>query len=192
MYIGMTKNSLNQRWLNGKGYVGCTRLHRAINKYGWENFEHETIASGLTKEEAENFEILLINRFDTTNINFGYNISKGGNTGHGHTGKFMGKRCDWVGKTRPNQHIINQQKCKRVKQYDFKGNLIKEYKSLKEASEENKYSVRMISDVCNDIRDYSHLSIWLFSGEEHKLEIKLNRLLKHKKIKYILNPRKDI
>ena len=77
-YIGITKRSPEIRWGNGKNYKGCLKFNCAIEKYGWNNFDHEIIASGLNKQEAENFEKLLIDKLHTTESAFGYNISFGG------------------------------------------------------------------------------------------------------------------
>lgn len=78
MYIGITGKKPEERWsVKGNGYQGQV-FYKAIKKYGWDNFDHEIIASGLTKEEAENFEILLIMKLDTTNNEKGYNMDNGG------------------------------------------------------------------------------------------------------------------
>lgn len=79
-YVGITKHPVEQRWQKGKGYAGCTKFERAIHKYGWNNFDHEIVASNLNKREAENFERLLIKKLNTTDNNFGYNIAFGGHT----------------------------------------------------------------------------------------------------------------
>ena len=65
-YVGQTinGNNINKRWSNGLGYKTCTAFYRAIQKYGWDSFEHEIVASNLTKEEANNFEIILINKLN--------------------------------------------------------------------------------------------------------------------------------
>src|SRR5699024_6490741 len=60
---------------------GQPKFYRAIQKYGWNGFIHEIIASNLTESEAKNFEIILIDKLDT--IQNGYNVSKGGDTGNG-------------------------------------------------------------------------------------------------------------
>lgn len=77
-YIGKTCNTMNGRWRGGKGYVNSVLFYRAILKYGWNNFQHEIIASNLTAEEASNFEILLIKKLNSNNRNYGYNITSGG------------------------------------------------------------------------------------------------------------------
>lgn len=77
-YIGITKRPVEKRWQKGTGYNGNSIFRKAVNKYGWDNFDHEIIASNLTKQEAENFERLLIKELDTTNSELGYNVSLGG------------------------------------------------------------------------------------------------------------------
>lgn len=79
-YVGQTVygNNPNKRWKNGKGYKGSTYFYNAIKKYGWDNFEHEIVASNLTKEEADTFERLLIDKLDLTNMENGYNLETGG------------------------------------------------------------------------------------------------------------------
>lgn len=75
MYVGITKRDPIKRWESGWGYRTSQHFFRAIKKYGWDNFQHEIIASGLTEDEAKNMEILLINKLDLTNPNIGYNKS---------------------------------------------------------------------------------------------------------------------
>lgn len=79
-YVGQTVygNNPNKRWKNGKGYKGSTYFYNAIKKYGWDNFEHEIVASNLTKKEADTFERLLIDKLDLTNMENGYNLETGG------------------------------------------------------------------------------------------------------------------
>lgn len=79
-YIGISRygNNPNKRWQNGKGYVGQQLFYNAIQKHGWDNFEHIIWANGLSLVEAQKIEIMLIALFDTTNRKFGYNVSSGG------------------------------------------------------------------------------------------------------------------
>ena len=82
-YYGITKQEVEERWKNGHGYSSNKHFMNAINKYGWNNFEHIVIAKGLTEEEAKWLEIELIREFDTTNQDKGYNITLGGEGGNG-------------------------------------------------------------------------------------------------------------
>lgn len=80
-YIGITRRDPVKRW----GYKGYCYQHneyfyRAINKYGWDNFQHLILFSNLSKEEAEAKEIELIAKYQTTKPEYGYNIEHGGNT----------------------------------------------------------------------------------------------------------------
>jgi group I intron endonuclease len=50
----------------------------AIRKYGWRNIRHEILMTGLTKEQAENVEIMLIKALHLTERKCGYNIANGG------------------------------------------------------------------------------------------------------------------
>lgn len=78
VYIGQTCKKPNERWSNGYGYKKQQFFYRAIKKYGWDNFKHEILFEGLSKEEADKKEIELINKYNSTNSDFGYNISLGG------------------------------------------------------------------------------------------------------------------
>lgn len=80
-YIGITGRKPEKRWLHGNGYKGSTYFWNAIQKYGWDNFDHEILYVGLTKNEAEQYEINLIKQYDTTNDDYGYNIRYGGSCG---------------------------------------------------------------------------------------------------------------
>lgn len=78
VYIGITKN-IKHRWRNnGAGYKGSTRIHNAIIKYGWDNFKHEILFSGLSRKDACLKEIELIEYYHSTDIKYGYNLQSGG------------------------------------------------------------------------------------------------------------------
>ena len=77
----MTSNP-EQRWsYEGRGYNKSPHFWNAIQKYGWDNFEHEILFSELTFDEACLQEIEMIRLLNTTDDRFGYNISSGGNGG---------------------------------------------------------------------------------------------------------------
>lgn len=80
-YVGITKISVKRRWNNGHGYIHNSYFYRAIKKHGWGNFQHEIIAEHLTKDEACNFEQVLIAKLNSRNPKNGYNILPGGETG---------------------------------------------------------------------------------------------------------------
>lgn len=82
-YIGITSREAKKRWNNGNGYRNNIHFWNAINKYGWDNFQHIIIAKGLNKETAQWLEIELIREWDSTNPNKGYNVTLGGEGGNG-------------------------------------------------------------------------------------------------------------
>lgn len=83
-YVGVTSQDVNKRWLRGHGYFRNGYFTRAINKYGWDNFKHEIVAAGLSKEGAEFLEKTLIARYRSNLKRYGYNIKDGGDTNGKH------------------------------------------------------------------------------------------------------------
>ena len=79
VYIGQTCINPNSRWRNGKGYIHNQYFYNAIQKYGWDNFEHIIISQNLTQDEANIMEESLIRFHKSTDRNKGYNIMFGGN-----------------------------------------------------------------------------------------------------------------
>lgn len=79
VYIGITSKKPEYRWANGEGYSYNSHFYRSIQKYGWDNFEHIILSTGLSKEEACKQEIRLISEYNSTCPDFGYNRSIGGN-----------------------------------------------------------------------------------------------------------------
>lgn len=79
LYVGQTNRTLKKRaGVDGKNYVNSKYFWHAIQKYGWENFEPEIVASNLTHDEANKLEISLIHILKTQDPKFGYNIAMGG------------------------------------------------------------------------------------------------------------------
>ena len=60
---------------NKKGYINNTYFFRAILKYGWNNFQHEILYS---EKEAKQIEICLTAYYNSTDHNYEYNKTKGG------------------------------------------------------------------------------------------------------------------
>ena len=78
-YVGITsKPKPEHRWNGGRGYKENPHFYAAIEKYGWDEFEHIIVESGLTHEEAKEMECSLISLWKTQDRNFGYNMTSGG------------------------------------------------------------------------------------------------------------------
>ena len=76
-YVGITcYQNPERRWINGKGYFRNQYFSRAINKYGWNNFEHTIVARGLSHDEACSIERMMIQSLQTQDRRFGYNKSQ--------------------------------------------------------------------------------------------------------------------
>ena len=136
-YIGITCQKVNRRWRKGKSYEHNPHFYNAIQKYGWDNFEHNVLFNNLTKEEAEQKEIELIKQYKTTNSQFGYNIENGGN----HKGKMAESTKEKlrklnIGRKLSKEVIIKMQNQCNISIYQFNknGELIKRWKSIREAS----------------------------------------------------------
>lgn len=77
VYIGITRQTVERRWQNGHGYAG-TYFGNAIEKYGWDGFDHEVWFTGLTKEMACSMEQAMILAHKSNQREHGYNVSAGG------------------------------------------------------------------------------------------------------------------
>ena len=124
-YIGQTCQKLNRRWRDGEGYRHCSYFYHAIEKYGWNNFEHFIIFDNLTLDEANKKEKILIALFNTNNPQFGYNLEMGGeNKKHSEEtkqkisnsliGKMAGEKNPMYGKISPNAKPVF---CLETKEY---------------------------------------------------------------------------
>lgn len=81
LYVGITKD-IKARWrANGYYYKNQPKLWRAICKYGWGNILHIVAKDGMTREEAEEAERVMIATLGT--IENGYNSAIGGNSLNG-------------------------------------------------------------------------------------------------------------
>lgn len=78
VYVGITCRKPEHRWANGMGYTQNKHFFSAIEKYGWDNFKHEIVATGLNKSEACEMEKSLIAKYKSNLREYGYNKSTGG------------------------------------------------------------------------------------------------------------------
>lgn len=85
VYVGQTCN-LSKRWSNnGAKYLERVndkykhpRFGPALAKYGWDGFDHIIVVRNITKQEADNKEKELIAFYNTTDKQYGYNCTTGG------------------------------------------------------------------------------------------------------------------
>lgn len=172
VYIGQTRTRVNVRWNNGHGYKGCTLFERAIQKYGWGNFDHIILAENLSKEESCKMEKDLIALYDSTNPQHGYNLSAGGESGHFGV-KLSNEVRERISKANKGkivtletcQKISSSLKGKKLSELAYKkaieahnvevvqltksGEYINTYPSIAEASRQTGINVSTISSCCN-------------------------------------------
>lgn len=81
-YVGQTVRGLNER-LREHIFLDHSVIHRAIEKYGWQNFKVSVLQECSTQEELNEREIYYIRKFDCMTPN-GYNVVAGGNSTAGY------------------------------------------------------------------------------------------------------------
>lgn len=159
-YVGITCRKPKQRWKNGFGYQHNNHMMSAIKKYGWKNVKHTILAENLTKEDAENMEIELIQKYKSFDREFGYNIELGGKASNRlteETKQKLREKCSGKNNARYGVEVSaetrqkmrnaklgkkqSKEQCykrmcklgKKVIQLDLDGNLIKVWNSTREA-----------------------------------------------------------
>lgn len=157
-YVGQT--CTNNRW----GYEGHNYLRKkngkyinsafapAINKYGWDNFEHKILFTGLTKLDADMIERDLI--FYYKKLGKSYNITEGGEgvmQGRKHTEASKKKMIDSANK-----------RAKKVNQYSLDGTFIREWISISEAGKTTGINIQNISKCCHNQKNSAGGFIWRF------------------------------
>lgn len=152
IYIGVTCQKLKRRWRKGKGYESSDYFYHAIQKYGWDSFEHKVLYKGLTKREVEKLEIELINEYDATNIDVGYNLNNGGSLSGKHSEKTRKKISEAHKKMPVNWEVI--EKMKRI-------NKEREYterhcKNISKALMGRKLSKEHIKSISESHKGYQH------------------------------------
>lgn len=94
-YIGTTCRAPKRRWQGGYGYKSNKHFYRAIQKYTWDNINHQVFEVD-TKEEMLFLEKYFIAYYQTNNPDFGYNKSSGGEK--------SSFGCTWKCKDTSNYH----------------------------------------------------------------------------------------
>lgn len=167
-YVGITCQPVDERWRNGKGYKN-SKFKNAINKYGWDSFEHEILYTRLTKLEAEQKEQELIEKYNS--MENGYNACEGGgvSVGYRHTkesrekmSKTRKEKGTCAGKNNPmygrSGELAPAYGLKRSKEFckarmtpvlrlDENGNIIEEFESVKSAAEKYEINKTVLSNA---------------------------------------------
>lgn len=144
-YVGITSMEPEKRWrADGYGYR-TQPFFRAIQKYGWENFDHEIVASNLTREEANDMEQTLIEQLDSLIGHNGYNATEGGDS-------------------------IRITNARPVLQYTKEGKFVKEYESVLSAGKELEIYYQGIIACCEGKLNHSGGYVWRYKESNENLD----------------------
>lgn len=145
---------------DGYQYHQCTHFWRAIQKYGWDNFEHIVLIEDLSKEMANIIESELIKKYNTTNARYGYNTTLGGDGG----------------------------RLARIKQYTKFGEYIRTYESIMEASNDTNIPELTIRSSCANKGAFLNRNKYRWTYEDDELADISNLHTRNKEInQYDLN-----
>jgi group I intron endonuclease len=166
VYIGQTVQLIRKRWArhicNARKKINKP-LYNAINKYGKENFIIEEIEKCQFYNQLNERERFWINFYKSTQINFGYNITDGGNQG----------RCpqevyDRIGLKRRGVHL--SEKTKKLISESNKGKIFsKETRQKLSIAATNK----IVSEATKLKLSIFHKGNSFFKGKHHSKETKL-------------------
>ena len=179
IYVGITSQDVRDRWKNGSGYQGL-HFSRAIQKYGWDGFEHIIIKSNLDEYQACEMEKALIKAFDLTNPEKGYNEALGG-FGGGMNGKHHTQEAKKKirearirdGFSEEHRKHISEAKrgakhhmAKKVYQYTKNGDFVKEWDYMGMACKELKIQKTSVSQCCLGKRPSAGGYVWSYTRRE--------------------------
>lgn len=162
-YVGITHHTddPNRRWNNGRGYFRNKHFSDAIHKYGWENFDHIILASGLNKQDACTIERMMIQIHQTQNKCFGYNITDGGEFFHhsNATKALMSKHRKGKGLRK-----FSEEHKRKIREHHQGGTDKKSvvcvesglvYKSINDAARATGINKKQISGCCRNVPHYN-------------------------------------
>lgn len=185
-YVGITNREPSARWRkDGKGYRNNPYFYNAIQKYGWDNIIHNILADNLTEEEAIKAEMELIEKLHTTDREYGYNHSLGGE----HPSNNMAnveeyrlkqamtthelwknpefrKKATSTRKPPPNHSPSFARK--PVLQFTKDGEFVARFESVREAAKSINAQIMKISNCCNGWSKSSHGFVWKFENPEDR------------------------
>lgn len=210
-YVGQTHKTVEQRWERHK-YEALNELdnfyfHKAIRKYGEENFSITTLEN-CPDDLLDEKEIEYIQKYHTYYIyGTGYNLTRGGsgatkvnqaeilsqwNQGKSaieiarYFGFYIRTITDVLKQNNISPDEIKSRsmkygarfKQKKILQYDFSGNFINCYDTLEEMSQQTGYRKDYISAACRHEYPSANNYIWIYEDEEKSIEELIKNLPK--------------
>ena len=140
VYIGITKQEPEQRWRHGQGYKSSPHFYAAIQKYGWDNFEHNILFQNLTKEKACKKEQELIAKYHSMDREFGYNSTSGGDifTMNEETKRKISQSM--IGNKNGLGHPCSEEKKKKISEAQKGKHLTEEHKQKLSKAVKNRHT----------------------------------------------------
>lgn len=169
VYIGKTSRDSKTRWAYGKGYVHNPYFYNAIQKYGWNNIKHEILETGLSKEEAYQSEIDFILMYQSTNPQYGYNITEGGDGGFGvkKDPKVVRRTARLASEKNKGRFVGGKSsKAKAVRQYTKQGEFVAEYGATTEAANVMGIDYSNIVKCCTKKMKTCKGFLWFYVGDD--------------------------
>ena len=186
-YVGLTSVDPKQRWGRGSGYQ-MQPFYQVILQYGWDNIEHIIVAQNIYEYEAIVLEQHLIAVLHTTDPDYGFNKTKGGEvTGRlsPETKKKLSELAIQRGNPFANLSPESKRKqrenrtykkggdshsAKTIYQFDDKGTFLNKYPSISEAAEATGYCIATISGIANHYKCSRYKTIFEFEENVTKTE----------------------
>lgn len=185
-YIGITSRiKPEHRWNGGRGYIKSPYFYAAIQKYGWDGFEHIILATGMDEESAKRAECNLIKFWNTQNKLFGYNMTSGGDGTAGYhpsaetRAKFSKARlkenlseetlkrrsAGLRGRKFSEEHKrkIGDGNSKPIKMYTKDGTYLRSFRAARDVEVEYGISHSHISQCCHGQRMSAGGYVWKFA-----------------------------
>jgi len=174
VYIGTTSRKPNARWANGQGYTDNPVFYAAIQAFGWNNFTHEILLVDVSREEAYAAERYLIKQHHANDPNYGYNRHPGG------SGANMGIQCSEECRRKRSEKMkglfkgafigSKSPRARTICQYTLDGEYIRTWNASTEIQAALGIHYSNVIKCCT--RNYKTAGgfIWLYEGDEDKLE----------------------
>lgn len=157
IYIGITSQTPENRWgKNGCNYKSSPHFYSAIQKYGWDNFEHNILYENLTKEEACQKEQELIAKFNSMNRNYGYNSTSGGEvfTMNKETKEKISQAL--IGNKNSLGYSCSEEKKKKISEAQKGRQFTEEHKKKLSDAAKNRVRSQCSEETKNKIKQSSH------------------------------------
>ena len=197
-YVGITSLEPDKRWKNGNGYKDQSYFWNAIQKYGWDNFNHEILIQDASFEEACVLEQEFIQYYKTYDKSYGYNLTLGGEgrilteeqkkklseqrqgqnaCGYGYfpseeTKKKMSDAAKNKVFTKDTREKMSNAKKKTVYQYTLDGEFIDMFESATDASKATNTNVGNLCACCRNVVKHANGFFWSYSFIDNPYIIK--------------------